>query len=389
MARTPDSEETKRLKRSGIGEETKFVEIKNDPSPPDPPKPENTEKVETPAEEPTVTKPTGGIDMPPDEPLIPIPDLGGDPDSGGKKRFNPLEGDSKASQRSYTKGTGAPPIAEVKEVFTPPNQTPPPEDPTNPTEPQSPPPPVNPEMPHLSDTDQRKASERLFDAGVQAYKQILEWIEMGVKIKDTKVAELIKNDEITLWVPITFTDESSGEITMMPLNEAIELFNEHTAKTFAFNQAFIDQIRESVINEFMKRKIGLTDQNNILVYCVLEVIRIGVGVWQLTSFKRKMFKDAKATHAEEKKNVTNTIGNQHPPTVNFQQQPHNQQNQNPQQNQQQNPNPAPENPIEPMNNPPFNPDAPHENGNVNPDTSQVITILDTKNEEYREPEEKK
>ena len=216
MARPTDSEETRRLKqREKIGEETAFEEVKETNSAE---KNNGTnvvepnEPVENDTPPVTNTTPTGtATSSAPEftEMEVPMPNLGGDPDGGAQKTYNPLAGDSKAAQRAYTQNTGAPKVELVKEAFTPPNINNIADQP-KPNEPVAPPPPVNPEIANLSETDQRKAAERMFDAGVTAYKMLLDLAEKGVKIKDTKINELIKNDELNLYVPVTFEGEGDS-----------------------------------------------------------------------------------------------------------------------------------------------------------------------------------
>ena len=285
MARPKDDEATRRLKGKFTNqpEDVSFEDIKSGGANNNPPPPPNDDDTTSRFEDDENSgggnnESTGGFD--PDQYS----------DNVHQKDFNPLEGGT--VKREYTQGSAKSSgdnVDEVEEAWSQPNIN------TEKTTSLG-----NPDVKDLPDDEKRKAAEAAFELSVQLYKMVCDLARKGVKISDHEIAKLLKKDEINLMLPYPVSDET-GEMHLMPLSSVIDQYNRNAEEGLKYNEEFINNMREPVIKKFMEKNIGLTNDNQIVYFLILETIRLGSSVAALLIFKKSMFKEAKESYTDAKK----------------------------------------------------------------------------------------
>lgn len=216
-----------------------------------------------------------------------------------QSNFNPLAGSPKSADREYTKGNTDNNIDEVDEAYIKPNVIEEDDD-DNEIDEKEEPKSVNPDVKNLSSDEKRIASENAFDIAVQGYKMLFELSRKGVRIKDSKINQLVRKGEVNLYVPISVTTEDN-KVVLMPFKDVIEIFNKNVDNELVYSQDFIDNIREPVIHKFMENGIGLTNDNMIWYLVIMELARMGLAVYGLHTLKTSFINDAKDNFEDMKK----------------------------------------------------------------------------------------
>ena len=214
-----------------------------------------------------------------------------------QSNFNPLAGSPKSADREYTKGNKDNNIDEVDEAYIKPNVI---DEDDHEVDEKEEPKLVNPEVKNLSSDEKRIASENAFDIAVQGYKMLFELSRKGVRIKDSKINQLVRKGEVNLYVPISVTTEDN-KVVLMPFKDVIEIFNKNVDNELVYSQDFIDNIREPVIHKFMENGIGLTNDNMIWYLVIMELARMGLAVYGLHTLKTSFINDAKDNFEDMKK----------------------------------------------------------------------------------------
>lgn len=162
-----------------------------------------------------------------------------------------------------------PSIQEVPE-YTPPSTPPPPKEPAKPI--LAP----NPAINDMSAADKEKAAAALVDVILNVWT----FIKMGAGSKAgidiDKVKDLAAQAKIDLNAQIPI-----GPNEYVSLAQMIESFNAQAPSAFVVSEDFKNKVREPMIREFVKRGIGLTDLQLIIVYWGIEIVTTGWNFWDL------------------------------------------------------------------------------------------------------------
>lgn len=282
MARIPDSEEVKAKKAQIRGETYNKQQM------------EEESKIEPSTSSDTVSEAEFTEEL--KEPVIEETHE----DTSSTASFNPLSGDTKSSDRDYTKGAKSETvIEEVEEIFTQPSL-----DLNNSSESgktQAPPVSenVNPVMNDLSPEQKRQAAEAAFDMCISFYKMLCDGGKWLCELSDNKVAELVENDEINLHIKVPMENDN-GVVEWITFAEGIKLYNETCGEVFKYDEEFIKNIKEPTIREFMKRSIGFTDLQLIMFYGIKQGLTMLISMGTLMYLKNSLLGKNKAKHQKNK-----------------------------------------------------------------------------------------
>lgn len=130
--------------------------------------------------------------------------------------------------------------------------------------------PPNPQMNDLSDKDKRDAAERLVDGVFQIWSWLKSLAGKKAVIDIDKVKRLHKEMKLDMNILIPLGDGRTASFLEIVLD-----FNKQSEEAFIVTEDFINKVREPMIREFMKRNIGLTDMQTILVFWSMEIATTG------------------------------------------------------------------------------------------------------------------
>lgn len=190
--------------------------------------------------------------------------------------FNPLQ--DNVQQREYTKPNvsgeiDATPIEEP--VFAPPSfeeleskfsqQS---EEATPATEPES----ANPYVNNLDSKDQKNASKALVEAVLDGYTQLNKFGSKAVQVKVEVVQQLMREGKIDNNLTIPVNNQN------LPVLEYIQAYNAELGDVFDVDEDFKEKVRPVMLRVFMKRNIGMTDEQLLAYYFGVDIVtKISVG----------------------------------------------------------------------------------------------------------------
>jgi hypothetical protein len=264
----------------------------------------------TPAEEETIERPPQDIDpadVSPQQPANDVANQFNSPEDNtaflsemGIKAdekapdadINPMKGDvdARGPHAEIKTDPNIPEVPEYRPKFTPP----PVDQAAEPGAAQpAAPSPVNPALNNLTPDQQRQAAESAVDGifGIWEYLKAAAGAKAAINID--KVKELHSLMKIDMNIVIEQTPE--GAITFMSM---VENFNIESGKKFTVSVDFKNRVREPMIREFIKRKIGLTDMQMIAVGWGIEMLMTGVNFASVNMLGNKIIDKQEKLHQQ-------------------------------------------------------------------------------------------
>jgi len=131
-----------------------------------------------------------------------------------------------------------------------------------PTEPDS----ANPYVNELDSKDQKTASKALVEAVLDGYTQLNKFGSRAVQIKTEIVQQLMREGEIdyNLTIPVNGRN--------VPVIEYIQAYNVELNDVFSVDDEFKDKVRPVMLRVFMKRNIGMTDEQLLAYYFGVDIV---------------------------------------------------------------------------------------------------------------------
>jgi len=165
-----------------------------------------------------------------------------------------------------------PSIQEVPE-YVPPTTPPPAPEPAKPI--LAP----NPAVSQMSASDKEKAAAALVDVilNVWGFIKMAAGSKAGINIE--KVKELATASKLDMNAPIPI-----GPNEYVTFAQMVESFNAQAPAAFTVSDDFKNKVREPMIREFVKRDIGLTDLQLLMVYWGIEIATTG---WNFIDLKKQ------------------------------------------------------------------------------------------------------
>lgn len=128
---------------------------------------------------------------------------------------------------------------------------------------------ANPYVNNLDSKDQRQASKALVEAVLDGYTQLNRFGSKWVQIKVEVVQNLMRQGEIdpNLTLPVDGRN--------IPVLQYIEAYNAELGEVFSVDDEFKDKVRPVMLRVFMKRNIGMTDEQLLLYYFGIDIVTKG------------------------------------------------------------------------------------------------------------------
>lgn len=128
---------------------------------------------------------------------------------------------------------------------------------------------ANPYVNNLDSKDQKQASKALVEAVLDGYTQLNRFGSKWVQIKVEVVQNLMRQGEIdpNLTLPVDGRN--------IPVLQYIEAYNAELGEVFSVDDEFKDKVRPVMLRVFMKRNIGMTDEQLLLYYFGIDIVTKG------------------------------------------------------------------------------------------------------------------
>ena len=150
---------------------------------------------------------------------------------------------------------------------------------------------ANPYVENLDKKDQRTASAAMVEAVLDGYSQLNSFANKLVQFNINKVQKSIRDGEIdpNLLIPVSGTP-------MTPI-EYMEEYNAQTKDVISVSDEFKDKVRPVMLRVFMKRNIGMTDEQLLGYYFGVDLLTKGAMVFGLRSQQKELIDSLKEMSA--------------------------------------------------------------------------------------------
>lgn len=150
---------------------------------------------------------------------------------------------------------------------------------------------ANPYVENLDKKDQRTASAAMVEAVLDGYAQLNSFANNLVQFNLKKVQKSIRDGEIdpNLLIPVSGTP-------MTPL-EYMQEYNAQTKDVISVTDEFKEKVRPVMLRVFMKRNIGMTDEQLLGYYFGVDILTKGAMVFSLRSQQKELLDSLKEMSA--------------------------------------------------------------------------------------------
>ena len=150
---------------------------------------------------------------------------------------------------------------------------------------------ANPYVENLDKKDQRTASSAMVDAVLDGYSQLNSFANKLIQFDIKKVQKSINNGEIdpNLLIPVSGTP-------MTPIEYMME-YNEQTKNVISVSDEFKDKVKPVMLRVFMKRNIGMTDEQLLGYYFGVDMFTKGAMIFGLMGQNKELLSSLKEMSA--------------------------------------------------------------------------------------------
>jgi len=150
---------------------------------------------------------------------------------------------------------------------------------------------ANPYVENLDKKDQRTASAAMVEAVLDGYSQLNSFANKLVQFNIKKVEKSIRDGDIdpNLLIPVSGTP-------MTPI-EYMQEYNAQTREVITVSDEFKDKVRPVMLRVFMKRNIGMTDEQLLGYYFGVDLLTKGAMVFGLRSQNKELLDSLKEMSA--------------------------------------------------------------------------------------------
>lgn len=150
---------------------------------------------------------------------------------------------------------------------------------------------ANPYVENLDKKDQKVASQAMVEAVLDGYSQVMSFANRLIQFNISKVQKLIRDGEIdpNLLIPV-----SGAPMTIL---EYMQEYNNQTKEVITVTEEFKDKVRPVMLRVFMKRNIGMTDEQLLGYYFIVDIVTKASIVFSLRSQNTELIKSIKEMSA--------------------------------------------------------------------------------------------
>lgn len=150
---------------------------------------------------------------------------------------------------------------------------------------------ANPYVENLDKKDQKVASQAMVEAVLDGYSQVMSFANRLIQFNISKVQKMIRDGEIdpNLLIPV-----SGAPMTIL---EYMQEYNNQTKEVITVTEEFKDKVRPVMLRVFMKRNIGMTDEQLLGYYFIVDIVTKASIVFSLRSQNTELIKSIKEMSA--------------------------------------------------------------------------------------------
>jgi hypothetical protein len=175
--------------------------------------------------------------------------------------------------------------------------------------------PFNENLDEMSTSEKKKQAESMANMAIDVYSYLNKVVGDLCKINEAKAKEAHINGDINLYATIRFDD---GSRSIKTIEQIIVEYNSGTSDVLTVSEEFKENVRPLLTRILQKKGIGLTDEELLAYYVVMDLVQKAPVVFQLAKQKKNMYDKL----VEISKRPSNTVV---PPSVPTAEQPPTQQ----------------------------------------------------------------
>lgn len=146
---------------------------------------------------------------------------------------------------------------------------------------------ANESMNELDNKEKRQASKAMVDAVLDGYQQLWGFANQQIKISPKKVNKLIQEGEINpnISVPV-----QGGQL---PFLQFVDVYNKELDGVLEVDDDFKEKVKPVMQRVFMKRNIGMTDEQLLMYYFGIDIISKGATMYTIIGQNKELLNSIK------------------------------------------------------------------------------------------------
>ena len=150
---------------------------------------------------------------------------------------------------------------------------------------------ANESMNELGNKEKKQASQAMVDAVIDGYKQLCGFANQQIKINQKKVNKMVKEGEINPNVSIPVQGGS------LPFLQFVDVYNKELDGLLTVDDEFVEKVKPVMQRVFMKRNIGMTDEQLLGYYFGVDIITKGATMFTITRQNKELLESIKEMSA--------------------------------------------------------------------------------------------
>jgi hypothetical protein len=146
---------------------------------------------------------------------------------------------------------------------------------------------ANESMNELDNKEKKQASSAMVDAVLDGYQQVWKFANEQIKISPKKVNKLVKDGEINpnVGVPV-----QGGQL---PFLQFVDVYNKELDGVLEVDDEFKEKVKPVMQRVFMKRNIGMTDEQLLMYYFGIDIISKGATMYTIIGQNKELLNSIK------------------------------------------------------------------------------------------------
>jgi hypothetical protein len=141
--------------------------------------------------------------------------------------------------------------------------------------------PFNEDLEDLTPTEKKKQAEQMANMAIGVYEYLHQFPESFSKFNERKIKDLHIKGEINLYATIPL----NGSVST--IEQVIKEYNSDITGVFTVSNEFKDNVRPILTRILQKRGVGLTDEEMLAYYVVMDLVQKGQIFFQLMKQKKE------------------------------------------------------------------------------------------------------
>jgi hypothetical protein len=146
---------------------------------------------------------------------------------------------------------------------------------------------ANESMNELDNKEKKQASSAMVDAVLDGYQQLWKFANQQIKISNKKVNKLINDGEINPNVSIPV---QGGQL---PFLQFVDVYNKELDGVLEVDDEFKEKVKPVMQRVFMKRNIGMTDEQLLMYYFGIDVVSKGATMYTIIGQNKELLNSIK------------------------------------------------------------------------------------------------